>query len=99
MESKFLDFAVLLAAFWALLKWTVSRELKNIYATINREFQIVNGTLQRVEKQGDGHSRELRNLHARVSVLESTSPGVGRRKTDHCSSPECPYEDPAIGMD
>ena len=66
MESKLLDFAVLLTAFWALLKWTVSRELKNIYATMDREFRAVNLTLQRVEKQGDGHSRELRDMHARV---------------------------------
>ena len=101
MESKLLDFAVLLTAFWALLKWTVSRELKNIYATMDREFRAVNLTLQRVEKQGDGHSRELRDMHARVSVLESmgTLPGLGRRKTDHCPSPDCPYKDSSQGHD
>lgn len=98
MESKLVDFAVLLAAFWALLKWTISRELKNIYATIDREFRGVNQTLKRVEDQGNANTSELRDMHGRVSVLEATRgditrPGLGRRRSDRCPSPECPYED------
>lgn len=78
MESKLIDLAVLIVAFWGLLKWTVNRELKNIFSTMDINFRSVNNTLSRLEKQGDGHSKELRDMHARVSVLEKlgTLPGV-----------------------
>lgn len=97
LSAKLLDLAVLLAAFWGLLKWTISRELKNIYATIDREFRGVNQTLKRVEDQGNANTSELRDMHGRVSVLEATRPGVnrsnlGRRKGDRCSAQDCPFE-------
>ena len=92
LSGKLLDLVVLLGAFWGLLKWTISRELKNIYATIDREFRGVNQTLKRVEDQGNANTSELRDMHGRVSVLEATRPGLGRRRTDRCPSPDCPYE-------
>lgn len=99
--GKLLDLVVLLGAFWGLLKWTISRELKNIYTTIDREFTNVNQTLKRVEDQGNANTSELRDMHGRVSVLEATRPGVnrsnlGRRKGDRCSAVDCPLEDGLI---
>jgi len=91
-SAKVIDLGVLLIAFWGLLKWTISRELKNIYSTMDREFKAVNSGLARVEKQGDGHSTELRDMHGRVSALEAGGVSLGRRKTDHCPAPDCPWE-------
>lgn len=99
LTGKLVDLAVLMACFWGLLKWTVNRELKNIYATMALQFKAIGEVLQRVEKQGDSHSRDIRDHHARISVLEDRGGSLGRRKTDHCSAPDCPYEVPRGAQD
>jgi hypothetical protein len=90
--SKLIDLAVLMAAFWALLKWTVNRELKNIYATMNIQFDGINKALARSEKQNTEHAKTLTDHHARLSVLEDRGGGPARRKSDRCPASDCPHE-------
>lgn len=97
--TKLIDAAAFLAAFWALLKWTVGRELKNIYATMQLQFNALAETLKRVEQQSDKHSQDIRDHHARISVLEDRGGSLGRRKTDRCTAPDCPWEVPAAPRD
>lgn len=99
LSGKLIDLAVLMACFWGLLKWTVNRELKNIYATMTLQFDAINQALRRGEKQNTEHAKTLTDHHARLSVLEDRGGSLGRRKTDRCSAPDCPYEVPRGPLD
>ncbi len=59
--------------------------------------------LDNIETKIDGHDERLQNVTGRVISLEEwrrNSSLLGRRATDGCPAPDCPYDktDPAITL-
>ncbi len=84
--SALIQNGLLLAAFGWLLKALVSDKLKSIGTDIN--------DLKKWRKEDSEKTHSIDNRVVRLEEWrENTGAALGRRATDRCPAPDCPYED------
>lgn len=89
--SQGVQTGVLIGAFWGLLKWTVTDKLK-----------VIAGDISELKKDRREDTGKIHHLDTRLGKVEEWKANVidfggvfGRRKTDVCPNPDCPYEERA----
>ena len=87
--SQGIQTGVIIGAFWGLLKWTVTDKLKAIA-----------GDIFELKESRKEDTTKIHHLDTRIGKVEEWKANLqefgaffGRRKTDGCPNPDCPYEE------
>lgn len=92
--STIIQTGVVIGAFWGLLKWTVTDKLKTIAGDIH---DLKLGRKEDSEKI-QAHAETLAEIKERHRQEDAGLHAFGRRAHDHCTAPNCPFEQTSPGL-